>query len=156
MNEIKDFRKEYFFLSNFYMCHVHVEGITYPSSEHAYMAMKTLDPEERIRFSNMKTAREARDEGQKVKLRGGWEVIKNIKMKDILSCKFTQNPDINKLRERLLATGDAYLEEGNTWHDNYWGVCYCDKCKDKEKHNMLGKLLMEVRDEIKQSEVKIP
>ena len=33
-------------------------------------------------------------------------------MYEIVQAKFTQNPD---LKEKLLATGDEYLEEGNTW-----------------------------------------
>jgi predicted NAD-dependent protein-ADP-ribosyltransferase YbiA (DUF1768 family) len=53
-----------------------------------------------------------------------------------------------KLRAMLLATGNEELIEGNTWHDNTWGDCSCDACKDIEGKNMLGKLLMKVRDEL--------
>ena len=45
-------------------------------------------------------------------------------------------------------TGDAELIEGNTWHDNYWGVCSCSKCNGRGK-NRLGKLLMKVREELR-------
>ena len=54
--------------------------------------------------------------------------------------KFTKHKD---LKEKLLATGDAYLEETNHWHDTFWGVC-----KGKGQ-NHLGKILMEVREELK-------
>ena len=47
------------------------------------------------------------------------------------------NPD---LREKLVATGDAELIEGNHWNDTCWGVC-----KGIGQNN-LGKILMEVRD----------
>lgn len=53
------------------------------------------------------------------------------------------------LKKKLLATGDALLIEGNTCHDNYWGDCKCEKCKDIKGENRLGQLLMQVREELK-------
>lgn len=41
-------------------------------------------------------------------------------MYDVVLSKFTHNPELKAL---LIKTGDAYLEETNTWHDTYWGVC---------------------------------
>jgi predicted NAD-dependent protein-ADP-ribosyltransferase YbiA (DUF1768 family) len=46
------------------------------------------------------------------------------------------------LRERLLATKNMMLIEGNDWHDTYWGVCL------GRGQNMLGKILMSVREEL--------
>jgi hypothetical protein len=43
------------------------------------------------------------------------------------------------MAQRLIQTGDAYLIEGNTWGDQYWGVC------DGQGLNSLGLLLMETR-----------
>lgn len=40
-------------------------------------------------------------------------------MEELVRAKFTQNPD---LADKLLATGDAHLEEGNTWGDRIWGT----------------------------------
>jgi predicted NAD-dependent protein-ADP-ribosyltransferase YbiA (DUF1768 family) len=47
----------------------------------------------------------------------------------------------------LLATGDRDLIEGNTWHDNFWGVCSCPKCTFPPipQTNWLGKILVEER-----------
>ena len=56
------------------------------------------------------------------------------------------NPE---LRDLLLATGDEELVEGNYWHDNEWGNCTCPRCKNIPGKNKLGKLLMQVREEIK-------
>ena len=53
------------------------------------------------------------------------------------------------LADLLLETGDEYLEEGTTWHDNEWGNCSCPKCKNIEGKNILGQLLMKVRDDVK-------
>ena len=47
------------------------------------------------------------------------------------------------LKEKLLATGDKILIEGNTWNDDFWG-----KCSDNGKNN-LGIILMKIREEIK-------
>jgi hypothetical protein len=38
--------------------------------------------------------------------------------------------------------------EGNNWHDNTWGNCLCDKCKGIEGKNLLGNILMQVREEL--------
>jgi predicted NAD-dependent protein-ADP-ribosyltransferase YbiA (DUF1768 family) len=56
---------------------------------------------------------------------------------------------IPELAEKLLATGDAELIEGTTWHDNTWGNCSCPQCENIPGENRLGKLLMQVREEIK-------
>lgn len=67
-------------------------------------------------------------------------------MFDILKEKFSDED----LKDKLLATGDTYLEEGNRWHDNRWGNCNCKNCKNIEGKNWLGKILMQIRDEIKE------
>lgn len=42
---ISEFRGKFYFLSNFFPCKVTIKGITYPSAEHAFVAMKTKDIE---------------------------------------------------------------------------------------------------------------
>jgi predicted NAD-dependent protein-ADP-ribosyltransferase YbiA (DUF1768 family) len=63
----------------------------------------------------------------------------------LLREKFTDHPG---LRGKLLATGDAYLEERNYWHDVIWGACTCSTHKGGGQ-NMLGVLLMIVRGELR-------
>lgn len=53
------------------------------------------------------------------------------------------------LQEKLLATGDAYLEEGNTWGDRIWGTV------DGQGENRLGQILMQVREEARQGKLPI-
>lgn len=137
MNIINAFRKEYFFLSNFYKCNVTYNGITYNSSEAAFQAQKC--PARARKFSKL-DASDAKAMGRHVTLRRDWESVKDNVMYEIVKAKFTQNEN---LKERLLATDDSELVEGNDWNDKYWGVC------NGVGKNMLGKILMRVRMELK-------
>lgn len=132
--------KEHDFMSNFYVHSVIHEGLMYNSSEAAYQAAKTFDMTERIRFGKM-SASESKREGRLLKLREDWDKVKLNIMLEILREKFY----FRKLGDKLLVTGDKYLEETNWWGDQYWGVC------NGIGQNMLGKTLMVVREEIKLS-----
>lgn len=142
MEPIHSFRGDYYFLSNFSHHPVTYNGKTYLSSEAAFQAQKTLSEAVQWKFTHL-TPRDARTEGRKVTLRPDWEEVKDDIMRDILQSKFS-NP---VLAEQLLHTGDAILEETNTWHDNYWGNCVCDRCREIPGKNKLGILLMELREE---------
>lgn len=142
---IKSFDGQYRFLSNFWPCKIEYEGLVYPSTEAAFQAAKTLLVTERERFIHL-DAGAAKREGRKLTLRRDWEDVKLQVMEDILHTKFS-NP---ALRAQLLGTGDEELVEYNWWHDNTWGHCTCDKCRDKTKFNHLGILLMKVREEAKE------
>ena len=137
---ISSFRDEYFFLSNFYPVEIKLDGIVYPNAETAFQAQKTLDVEERRKFSMLKNPVQAKRLGRKVKLRDDWEEVKLDIMTEIVSQKFLQHPH---LIEMLLQTGDEELIEGNKWGDRFWGVC-----KGKGE-NHLGKILMKIRDTYK-------
>jgi ribA/ribD-fused uncharacterized protein len=143
---INEFRGEYFFLSNFYSKPITYRGITYMNNEAAFQAQKTLNPIEKMAFSKFDPSK-AKRQGRRVSLRKDWEEIKDDIMYEICKAKFSQNED---LRDKLLATGNEYLEEGTTgWHDNYWGNCSCEKCKNIKGKNILGKILMRVREELR-------
>ena len=77
--------------------------------------------------------------GRKVNLRADWEDVKCDIMKELLKKKF-ENAE---LAEKLLATGDMELVEGNNHGDRFWGMV------NGVGKNMLGKLLMEVRDDLR-------
>lgn len=136
---ISSFRR-YFFLSNFYPVEIKLDGIVYPNAETAFQAQKTLDVEERRKFSMLKNPVQAKRLGRKVKLRDDWEEVKLDIMTEVVSQKFLQHPH---LIEMLLQTGDEELVEGNRWGDRFWGVC-----KGKGE-NHLGKILMKIRDAYK-------
>jgi ribA/ribD-fused uncharacterized protein len=145
---INNFEGDYRFLSNFFMFPVTYENIEYPSNEHAYQAAKTLLLTDKMKISKLKTPGEAKKAGRQVFLRLDWEEIKYDVMFEICKIKFSDP----QLKTRLLLTGDSYLEEGNTWHDNFWGVCKCSKCgliNHKMKQNQLGQILMQIRQNLK-------
>ena len=136
---INSFKGEHFFLSNFYKAPVHVYGLTYTNNEAAFQSMKTTDMEKRREFILLDPS-SAKAKGRRIKLRNDWEQVKFNVMYNICLAKFFENSD---LREKLLDTGDEYLEEGNTWGDKVWGTV------NGEGENNLGKILMEVRDFIR-------
>ena len=142
---IKEFRGQYYFLSNFYNAKVTWEGITYLNNESAFQSAKVTDYDARLKFANLDPSSGKR-KGRHVQLRHGWDNIKFDIMYEIVKVKFTQNED---LKVKLLATGDEELQEGNYWHDNIYGNCVCNKCKSIKGQNNLGKILMKIREEIK-------
>lgn len=141
---ISDFHSpDTFFLSNFYEGYIiPFEGDEYLSSEAAFQAAKTLDSSLRKPFTRM-SASESKKAGRQLLLRSDWESVKDSVMEEILKVKFgSLHPYLQK---KLLDTKEFYLIEGNLWHDNYWGFCYCEKCKSVAHKNQLGVALMKVR-----------
>ncbi len=78
-------------------------------------------------------------------MRNDWEEIKINVMLECVRAKFYQNRD---LAGKLVETDGLELIEGNRWHDNIWGNCSCSRCQHIEGKNLLGKILMRVREEV--------
>jgi ribA/ribD-fused uncharacterized protein len=147
---IKNFKGQYRFLSNFYPSIVTLDKLEYPTVEHAYQAAKTENLKLREVIKNCETASVAKRLGYILKLRTDWETIKIFQMRNLLIQKF----NIIELKEKLLQTKNINLIEGNYWHDNFWGNCTCQKCTHIAGQNNLGKLLMEIRTELIENELK--
>lgn len=130
------------FLSNFYPSEISLSNITYPSVEHAFQSEKTLVISIRKEIAKASTPGKAKSMGRKVILRPDWEDIKDAVMLICLQQKFA----IPKFRRALLATGDVEIIEGNNHGDCYWGVC------EGVGQNKLGKLLMLIRQEIRNAQ----
>ena len=143
---IDSFTGEYHFLSNFCPCNVKYEGLTYPTTEHAYQAAKTIDVAHRKTFAlegrvmglPILSAGAAKRAGRRVPLREDWEEVKLEVMEAILKLKFSQR----YFRQRLIDTGEEDLVEGNTWNNVFWGICR------GIGRNHLGKLLMKIRSQL--------
>jgi ribA/ribD-fused uncharacterized protein len=137
--KIGAFAGEYHFLSNMHLAEFDWDGLHWFTSEAAYQAAKSLDRSIREQFSKIISGHECKRLGKTIDLRPDWSDIKRDVMYEIVRQKFTQN---QPLADALLATGDAYLEEGNWWGDKYWGV------SSDVGSNHLGKILMSVRAEL--------
>ncbi len=129
------------YLSNFYASPFMLEGAAWPTVEHYYQSRKTLDTAYAERIRTAATPDEAKRLGNdpECTLRPDWRDRKVEVMRAAIRAKFTQNEDLG---ERLRNTGDAKLMEDSK-KDYYWGVG-ADGCGK----SMLGKLLMELRDEL--------
>jgi ribA/ribD-fused uncharacterized protein len=136
MNKIAGFRGEYFFLSNFFLAKVKAGGLVFENNEAAFQSYKSKDRE---LFCHLEPSA-AKRKGRRVQLRPDWEEIKVEVMYNVVFFKFSQNPD---LRDKLIATGDAELIEENNWRDRTWGTV------NGVGKNLLGKILMRVREELK-------
>lgn len=151
MDVIDSFTGYYHFLSNFHPSPFVYEGEVWPTVEHFYQAHKTeiIELRNRIRvvsspalakkLGNYKTY-----QGQPV-VRDNWGTLRQHYMKMAIDMKFDQNRDLAVL---LVETYGKDLVEGNMWHDNFWGRCMCEQCKNARKvvgQNWLGCLLKEKR-----------
>ena len=138
---IFEFKGDNEFLSNFYKSPFAFMGIEFPTVEHFYQASKACDFLEAHNLANCPMAGGVKRLGKAVELRGDWEEVKIDVMRLALSIKFSDDD----LREKLLATGDCELYEGNTWGDTFWGV----DLRTGVGKNHLGKLLTELREKLR-------
>lgn len=138
---ITEFQGQYRWLSNFWSSPMMIDGYLWPTAEHYYQAMKTSSLRHQERIRKLPRPGMAKRYGKNVLLRNDWQKVKDIIMLTALRAKFVQNPE---LKQKLLDTGDTQLIEGNRWGDIYWGVC------NGKGQNKLGKLLMQVRQELKE------
>lgn len=138
---IYGFFGHYRWLSNFHLVNIEIDGITYSSTEAAYMSFKKKDRKYKIKLSQA-TPLEAKKIGSgNFKPVNNWDGIRIPSMYYVNKLKYLN--DLG-LRKRLLDTGDLYIEETNTWHDKFWGVC------NGKGENNLGKILMKIREEAKE------
>lgn len=138
---IKEFKNQYFFLSNFYEYPIYYNKLVFCNAEAAFQAQKAMNEKDQYKFINL-NASQARKLGKTVQLRKDWEEIKDNVMYEIVKRKFTINKE---LQQKLLETKEEELIEGNWWHDTYWGV----DSKTGIGQNKLGKILTKVREEVK-------
>jgi N-glycosidase YbiA len=132
--------------SNFSPHPIEVDGLDWQTVEHYYQAQKFVATENerliqviRDAQTPMEAAQIGRD--RTLKLRCDWEEVKQQVMWQGVLTKFLTHTDIQAI---LLDTGDRLIVEDSPT-DYYWG---CGQ--DKTGQNQLGKILMNVRQEIRQ------
>lgn len=133
--------------SNFSKHPVILKNKTWATSEHYYQAQKFADTEFEDEFLSIKRPSDAAARGRdrSLPLRKDWESVKDDVMEEVVYAKFTQHEDI---KQTLLSTGTAKLIE-HTENDHYWA-----DGGDGSGKNMLGIILMKVRDRIKGEQSK--
>ena len=145
MDEVIGFYpREFYPLDNFSSFKVKWNGYTYSSLEEAFQAARFMGSDEELveRIKNSHSAHEA----QKIayanldKQRKDWQIRELKVMRDLLRLKLEQNPYVEK---KLLQTKDYIIVEDSP-KDDFWGWG-----KERTGQNNLGKLWMELRDEIK-------
>lgn len=139
MEPIREFQGEFRFLSNFWPALIYLDGIWFPSVEHAYQAAKTLDHNARKAIAANPNPGQAKRTGRHLHIRPEWDAIKVEMMEELVLQKFTTKTD---LAQKLIATQGRTLIEGNLWGDTFWGVC------KGQGENHLGKILMRVRHQL--------
>ena len=152
-------RHDFDFLSHFYLAAICMDGEMWATVEHFYQAQKSLDPAYRAAIKAAATPGIAKRMAARIGFerngahrswfteyacepRPDWTEIKLDLMRRADWAKFAQ---YEELRKRLLATGTAELIEDNP-HDAFWGTG-----PDGTGMNWAGKVLMEIREKIRQS-----
>jgi len=142
--------KPYGVFSNLFRRPMEFEGRVYPTAEHAYQAGKAKKEQVRdwiLSAPSPSLVAMAAHGLYTWDIVPEWSRKKFDRMRMVLKAKFTQHEDLKKL---LLSTGNARLvEAGRTDNavNRTWGEV------NGKGENMLGVLLMEIRDEIRGQEL---
>lgn len=153
-SEVRFYRsneKPYGVFSNLHPTPVFFEGRVFATAEHAYQAGKAAKPAVRDWILSAPTPALVAMAAHGLytwDIVPSWSKIKFDRMRGVLRAKFTQH---EALRELLLSTGDARLVEAGTTDNavnRLWG-----EVNGKGK-NMLGVLLIELRDELRSGQTK--
>ena len=145
---------DYRHFSNMSEHKITIDDVEYKTVEHYFQAMKAHEFEDTELYQKIlkvKTPKAAKAIGQKIAnfKPEVWDKKKNEIMEKGVRTKFVQHPT---LRKQLLETGDKLIGEANP-RDTYWGIgtsMNLEKAKIPSKwrgKNMMGKLLMKLRDE---------
>ena len=132
--------------SNFAGYPTTLQGKVWATSEHYFQAQKFGEGREReaIRKARSPSVAAKMGRDRRRKLRRDWESVKVQVMREALWAKFTQHEDLKQL---LLSTGEVEIVE-HTGRDAYWG-----DGGDGRGRNMLGRLLRETRERLREGEV---
>ncbi len=131
--------------SNFSPHGINIQGVYWSTVEHYYQSQKFAGTSDAVIIPLIHAAEKpeiaaalGRDCNRQ--LRPDWEVVKTKVMREAVLKKFLTHADI---REVLLSTDDQWLVEDSPT-DYFWG---CGENKTGE--NYLGRILMSVREEIR-------
>ena len=131
-------------LGNSYPVGFRIGGMTWKSVDHFVFANRAIKEGDREAVRLAETPVGARNVSKEIRWRPDWKEADAENMEAAVEAKFMQNVDLGR---RLLCTRDTELIHENRWGDKLWGIC------NGEGENLLGKLLMEIREKLEKSEV---
>ncbi|HTK34596.1 MAG TPA: NADAR family protein [Caulobacteraceae bacterium] len=142
------YEQDFYVLSNFSSFEVVWSGLTFKTSEHLYHWLRFILSEEPDAHQIAGAVKEARSAHDAFKIAqehkslqvANWDKTKVGRMRAVLQEKANQHEYV---RRKLLATGERELIE-DSWRDDFWGWG-----PNRDGQNMLGKLWMEVRSELR-------
>lgn len=139
------YEQDFYVLSNFSSFQVALWDMVFMTSEHAYHWRKFYETDAFVAMkifcassAHESLAIATRERGKR---RKDWDAVKVDIMREIIRAKAAQHEYV---RRKLLATGERELVE-NSWRDDFWGWG-----PNKDGQNVLGKLWMEVRAELRE------
>jgi ribA/ribD-fused uncharacterized protein len=141
-----DKHRPYYWLTNFAPYAVFADGVIWPTAEHYYQAQKfeAAAMREQIRRADGPRRAFQLGQSQEGRVRRWHEQCLDV-MLTVLRLKFAQHPD---LAAELLDTGERILVEASP-KDSFFG-----EGADGKGHNHLGRLLMQVRAELREARVQ--
>ena len=125
---------------------IQLEDLVWPTVEHYVQAMQFDDDDKREKIRMSPTTDAARKLGKTgwfKRPRDNWKNLRSVYMTRAIYTKARAFPEVT---EALLATGDDYLVESDQY-DSYWG---CGR--DRRGDNAFGKVLMQVRDKLREEQ----
>ena len=150
MNTIRFYKTgdAYGCFSNFSDHSIIIDGVEWRTSEHYFQAMKFLDSKLQNRAKEIKSPMDVAIFGRdrNLPLRPDWEQVKDDIMRKAVFSKVTQNQDVF---DTLMNTGNDHLVE-HTKNDSFWA-----DGGDGTGKNMLGKILMKVRDSARNAMARV-
>lgn len=141
---IHTFKDENRWLSNMTLVNIHFDGLTFKSVEHAYQSAKSDSLDWKMFCYTEESPYKIKIKSKEISIVDNWDDIKLGLMEGLLNQKFRQEP----FKTQLLNTGDENIQEGNEWGDKFWGVDLKSSPNIGENH--LGRLIMKIRDKIKE------
>lgn len=146
------FQSEHAWPSNFYPSPIEIEGIPFPTVEHAYhysRAMRHNDSHSATLILRTKNPKNVKKLSYGIETSRDWDRDKIDIMRHLIGEKFRQNP---ALSGKLIASGSNNLIEATL--DPFWGAKAAPGSKSIKNGtwtgaNMLGKILVEATDEIR-------
>ena len=137
-------QERWYEFSNFYPSTFVADGERWPTVEHYFHAQKFPRDEDaahrrRIREAGSPQQAKALGQSRTATIRPDWDQVRDEVMLGALRLKFADPA----LRELLLGTGKRELIEASPY-DRYWG-----EGRDGKGKNRMGKLLMQLRDELR-------